>query len=660
MLRFTDCGRFTVRFPAGTIDALIRTLCLCGLALATVFPLQAHAASPLLQQITATHITAVLIGATAMLVLINLGQAWIRRETLNLWLAIYVLALSATFLCVWQINHTPPPATTAHIASRLFVLMAMVAQCRLVFRFAPLPKSAARWKTWFIGLSTGVVLLAATAASLMSPAATQFLKLMFLCSTLLCVIHLAILVHQQADNALLLLLAKGFALFAFAGTWLLNSLYTGQPGSHWLAQSTIIIESMFITYALVMVSVERWQRRLQAHYQRSRDLKLKQQYNATLKLVDQELRTPLSGIVGIAELLLDTSLTKTQRDQISTMRRVSESLLKWLNRLNDWRALQLGRLRFDAIPFDFSQVLQTLFEDSQVKARDRKIQLTYTPHDNPPTLVKGDPARLKQIISGTLELALFYSEQGEIHIELQPLPVRNRWQLVITDSQTGLQPEDIQISLGDDQEHDTGHYSSVQRNWLIAKALAEHTGGQLTVELEQGRARFSCEFLLPRYSLLQHHESQYDQLLHKKRLLVVDYSSSSRKVVAKRADSWGMKSTCVPNGKDALAIIDTMSQLGADFDAVILDHELPDMNGLDLARRIVQHPSVTQPPVILMLTGDNSFPAEDQVLDACIHSVLTKPISAQSLKITLAEELTLQQARQKTRPEPTLPDDTLI
>ncbi|WP_439133261.1 response regulator [Pseudomaricurvus sp.] len=622
------------------------------------------------------YITAFLLGATALLVLINLGQAWVRRESLNLWMAVYVMALSVALLCLWQLtypsNTSFSPLTrdqnplSLQIYCKVLLVIAMIAQCRLVWRFASLPDTFQRWNRLFIGSNICLILLASvvsaisTTTSVVStptPLVSATLKFAFLFSSVLCLVHLLLLTREQEPNAVFLLIAKAVSLCAFGSAWWLTLMVTGRPVSHWLAQATVIIEGMLITYALVMNSVEHWQHRIRTHYERSLRLKLKQQYNTTLKLVDHELRTPLSGVVGIAELLLDTSLSKTQRDQVSTMRRASEALLKWLNRLNDWRALQIGRLHFDAIPFDFSQLLQTLFEDTRVKAEDRKIRLTYAPDTNIPTLIKGDPARLKQIISGTLEMALFYSEQGEVSIELNPMTERNRWQLVITDTQSGLQTEDIQIALDNQFELDAEHYSSVQRNWLIAKALVKHIDGTLIAELEDGHARFTCELQLTRYSLLQHHENQYDQLLHKKRLLVVDDSSSSRKLVAKRADSWGMTTTCVPAGKDAVAMINTMNQVGAGFDAIILDYDLPDITGLELARQINRNPRLKPTPVMIMLSGDNVFPYEEQARDLLIRRVLTKPISSQSLKITLAEELTLQEARNKTS-SPDNPDTT--
>lgn len=595
-------------------------------------------------------VMAALLGATAALIFINIAQAMVRHEALNLWLALYIGALSVGIAIAWSADQDSTLWLTAMLPRKTFCLIATCAQAIFVYRFATLPRSHNSWNKLFIGLNMG--LFAAGIVLLTSDLVNSHraMRLLFFIGTGLCVVHLALSMRQQTPYATHLLFSKAILVsIAIVSWWPAHRFAVERPLYYWLSQSLIILECMVVTYALVMINIEHFQQRLHHHFERGAKLKLKKQYNQTLKRIDNELRTPLSGVVGIAELLLDTSLTKNQRDQIVTMRRASESLLKWLNRLNDWRALQIGRLTFDAIPFDFSHLLNTLCEDLKVKAEDRKVTLDYTPHSNTPTLIKGDPARLKQIISGTLEMALFYSEQGNISIHLKPGSQRNQWLLEINDDQSGLHAEDIQISLCAGIDNDAEQYSSVQRNWLIAQTLARHTGGQLSVQLDQGQALFTCELMLTRYSLLQHHENQYDKLLQDKRLLVVDDSSSSRKVVAKRADSWGMKTTCVPSGDDALAMIHTMSQLGGGFDVIILDYDMPNMTGYELAQHISRNIKLTHQPIMIMLSGANTPPTEELGRGVGIKRVLTKPISAKSLKITMAEELTLHQAQQRNR-----------
>ncbi len=624
-----------------------------------------------------TFIMAFLLGAIALLVLINVGQAWARREPLNLWCALYLSSISAAITLAWIYRGYDLPADMSALG-RLLVLLAMGSQCALIWQFtrSTSPPSDNRFfvATLLLLLAMGLAL-----SPLPTELAASVIRVLYLLSTFLCIGQLVRLHQQHVAFATHLLIAKLFvgvsSLFSW---WLMSQLQPAHALPHWLVLINVILESLIVTYALVMVSIRQRQERLQQHYDRSLTLRLKQQYNTTLKRVDHELRSPLSAIVGIAELLLDTPLNKNQRDQISTMQRASESLLKWLNRLNDWRALQIGRLHFDAIPFNFEQLLQSICDDARIKAEDRRIRLGYTPHPNTPTLIKGDPARLKQIISGMLEMALYYSEKNyrsthfnsnklsngvgdgmtlppgnpaeevevtDIRLSLKPNRQRNRWRLEIIDDHSGLQPEDLQIDITDQQDTDAGHLGSVQRNWLIAKALAKHIGGELDVDIDQGRVRFNCELRLTRHSLLQHHENQYTELLRDKRLLVVDDSSSSRKVIAKRAESWGMKVTCVPNGHDALVMLKTMKQLSADFDAMILDFDMPGMTGLELAQRIAEFQGPEHTPVMIMLSGASAYPSEERARNASVKRVLTKPISSQSLKITLAEELTLHQAR---------------
>ncbi len=599
-----------------------------------------------------------LLGATLMLVIINIGQGFIRHERLNILLALYTASLSAAMACGWSANQPDPIFTIEMINRKTLTLLTLCLQAFFILHYFPLRQSQKLWRILFIGLHLMLLTVGVWLLNIHNENAHRAMRFIFLLSGGLCIAHILMMYPQRIAFTKHILLAKSVCVgLALAGWIFLHNFGLERPLFFWFGQSLVIIESMIVTYALVMLNIEQTRERLQTHYERGLKLKLKKQYNQTLKRVDNELRTPLSGIVGIAELLLDTSLNKTQRDQILTMRRASESQLKWLNRLNDWRSLQIGRLTFDAIPFDFSHLLDTLCEDSKVKADDRKIHFNYNANAQAPTLIKGDPARIKQIISGTLDMALFYSEQGSISVNLNASNQRNLWRLEIRDSQSGLHPEDIHITLENDADIDAQRYSSVQRNWVIAQALAEHVGGKLSVEMGQGdkagEALFVCELILTRYSLLQHHENHYDKLLEGKRLLVVDDSSSSRKVVAKRADSWGMKVTCVPSARDALAMMKTMLHIGGAFDVIILDHDMPEMTGFELAQEITrEHAELshsTPLPVMIMLSGASEPPSQEQARNASIRRVLTKPISAKSLKITLAEELTLHHTRHKER-----------
>jgi CheY-like chemotaxis protein/signal transduction histidine kinase len=619
--------------------------------------LPASASEPIAQQLLNlvgspidSVIMSALLGATLMLVIINIGQAKINNDPFNIWLALYIAAISAAMASGWDSNQANPLITSQVFNRKSFTLLALLFQTLFILRYFPTQDEQRVWRTLFIGINTILLCLGLWLLTINNVNAYKAVRLMFFISGGLCITHMALASRYQIPFTQHILVAKSLVVgLAIIGWSLVHRFDIEQPLFFWFGQTLVIIEGMIVTYALIMHNIMQTRERVQALHERGLKLKLKKQYNQTLKQVDHELRTPLSGIVGIAELLLDTTLNKTQRDQILTMRRASEAQLKWLNRLNDWRSLQIGRLNFDAIAFDFSQLLETLCEDTKVKADDRKINFHYYKNPNTPNLIKGDPERLKQIISGTLDMALFYSEQGQIEVTLKPSSRKNFWRLEIRDSQSGLQADDLQINKSHDASINAETYSSVQRNWVIAQALAEHIGGKLSIKItptdDSHTALFVCELILTRHSLLRHHENQYDKLLEDKRLLVVDDSSSSRKVVAKRADSWGMKVTCVPNGKDALAMMRTMSKVGGAFDVIVLDHDMPEMTGLELAQAIVKADDIHGLPVMIMLSGASEPPSQEQARSAAIKRVLTKPISAKSLKITLAEEITLHKVR---------------
>ena len=134
------------------------------------------------------------------------------------------------------------------------------------------------------------------------------------------------------------------------------------------------------------------------------------------------------------------------------------------------------------------------------------------------------------------------------------------------------------------------------------------------------------------------------ELLKGKRLLVIDESHSSRKIVAKRAELWQMRVSAAPSGEEALAMMRTVVGLGGHFDLIILDYDLPGQNGLELAETISRDPALGH-PAIIMLSGASTAPSSDTASASGIRRVLSKPISTQSLKITLAEELTVNKVR---------------
>ena len=417
----------------------------------------------------------------------------------------------------------------------------------------------------------------------------------------------------------------------------------------------LLLDGACTTYTLVQRQIRHMHQRLLTHYNLSVERAQKRQQGNSLRQISHDIRTPISGVIGMSELLLETSLSRSQRDQMQIIHRTGESLLRWLNGVTDWAALQSGRLKFKDVPFDFAAVIRDCTDALEEVAGARQVNIQTVLDQRLPALVQGDPERLQQVLRGLFDFALYYTEQGQLNFCATLTGEKNRWLLELTDTHSGLRPEDLNglDSVFDEQnisELSPVDMSVHQRNWSLAARLCEMMQGSLNVTFDYARksdtVRYRCELLLPRHTLLSHSEAKYDELLTGKRLLVIDDSHSSRKIVAKRAEQWQMRVSAAPNGEEALAMMRTVVGLGGHFDLIILDFDLPGLNGLELAETISGDPTLGN-PAIIMLSGASTAPNIDTASASGIRRVLSKPISTQSLKITLAEELTVNKVRSR-------------
>lgn len=585
-----------------------------------------------------------LLGCIGMLVFINLGQSVLQRQLTHLWFGLYSLLMAlAIFLCWAELIYILPQDIGRNFASHL-LFYSMSANLLFCVSFSRNNWQAHNTHKIFIIVSLLLLPVPTGLLWLDSQLAFAITRNVLLVTSLFALFYaISLNKHRYSKH---LVVGKTLTLAIYAIIW----VSTVEAGSQlsltlWTLLFMVLLESTIITYVLVRNNIINTSQRLRNHYRQTHQRLLKQQYAETLRRVDHEMRTPISGVIGISEILLESSLTKGQRDQAQTIRRSGDALLKWLNRLGDWRILQHSKLTFDALPFEFPNLVSALCDDVTLKAEDRKINFSYHIDKRVPELVRGDSARVKQIITGIIELALYYSEQGEMELHVTPGKSKTHWQVHLHETQTGLTANDMQFTGYNQTLFDAGNFTSIQRHWLIAEALAKHMDGYVRHTLNRdGSADFSAEFKLPRHTLLQHSVNQYDELLNGKRLLVVDDSSSSRKIVAKRADRWGMKVSSVPSGADALSMLNTLSQIGGHYHAIILDHDMPGMTGMELAKTIHNSP-LSENTIMIMLSGASTVPSKEEARAVGITRVLSKPINAKTLKITLAEEMTLALAR---------------
>lgn len=586
-------------------------------------------------------------GAMSILILINFVQAWIERERKYLSYGCYLLL--ATCACaLWLQSHQ---SSTTLFAVLMATFSAHLHFSRYYFHCR---KNLTHWYRYLQTLGIlGLLLLPLAHFSSINLGLLCAYAAAALISTFVLAIHTSTRGFGRSRSFTLTRLCAtpiGLALIAMATDCI-------KPNSTLMtaALAALLFDAAITTYTLVQRQVRHLSERLQSHYNLSAERNQKRQQGNSLRQISHDIRTPISGVIGMSELLLETSLSRSQRDNVETIQRTGDLLLRWLNGVSDWAALQSGRLKLKSVPFDFVAIINDCTEALAEAACGRQVDIQCVLDQRLPALVKGDPERLKQVLRGLFEFALYYSEQGQLNFCATLSPEKNRWLLELTDSSSGLHPQDLQALSSAFDESNPVEMSSLQRNWTMAVRLAEMMDGKLDVhfnpESHCDAVRFRCELVLPRHTLLSHSEAIYDVLLKDKRILVVDDSPSSRKIVAKRAEQWQMRVSVAPSGDEALSMLSTVAGLGGYFDIIILDFDMPGMSGLELAETIYRDQRLGN-PALIMLSGASTAPTLDIASASGIRRVLSKPINAQTLKITLAEELTINTARPRS-PIPT-------
>ncbi|MFP5430738.1 MAG: response regulator [Gammaproteobacteria bacterium] len=354
-----------------------------------------------------------------------------------------------------------------------------------------------------------------------------------------------------------------------------------------------------------------------------------------LSQMSHEIRTPMSGILGMTELLEDTPLTPGQRDYVSTIHASSNSLLRILNDILDHSKMEAGKLSVVDEPFDLNTLLGECLSLFRTHAEEKHLELIAILDPELPTLVTGDPTRLRQVISNLLRNAIKFTQNGQVEIHL--MRSLRGLRVEVRDSGIGIPTEQLGTIF---QPQPNSQTPGSGLGLSICKQLVELMGGEIGVNSQprQG-ATFWFELPLRPQETSQPGISIPDHWLRGLRLLVVDDNQTVNRVVTEQASRWGMQVTAADNGAAALALARNAANLGEPFDIILIDHNMPGMSGLQLAARIKEDPIIRNDVIMMMLTGMNIAPTHTMVRNVGIRRILAKPVTERQLKTAIAEEL---------------------
>lgn len=373
--------------------------------------------------------------------------------------------------------------------------------------------------------------------------------------------------------------------------------------------------------------------------------RLKSEFLATMS---HEIRTPMNGVIGMTALLRDTSLSPTQADYVRTIESSGESLLTILNDILDYSKIEAGRIELEIAPFDVRECVHDALDlfSGQALAKKLRLEAVIAPHV--PRHAAGDATRLRQVLVNLIGNAVKFTDAGEIKVRLDAEPAdattqRQRLTFAVSDTGIGIPADGMERLFKSFSQVDasmTRRFGGTGLGLAISKRLTGLMGGTMWVESEPGRgSTFHFTVLVearstPTLAPVSTPLAAANTTLGKRcplRLLVAEDNPVNQRVASLLLQRLGYRATTVGNGLEALAALEL-----ADYDAILMDVEMPEIDGCEATRRIRARYETPTRPWIIALTAGAMQNDREQAFAAGMNDFLTKPVRAEALSLALA------------------------